>query len=128
MPGRSGEVIAANYAVRYLFACLGTAVVLPAVEAIGVGWFSTVSTLFLLAGAAAIALTIRYGERWRDRVGAKKAARRKRVLAEKNAASGVGGARADEDLCCRQGGAQPQPQSQPAGPEPEAAQHKKEEV
>ena len=120
MPGRSGEVIAANYAVRYLFACLGTAVVLPAVESIGIGWFSTISTLFLLAGAAAVALTIRYGERWRERVGAKKAARRKRMLAEKNAAAG--GA---EDLCRREGG-HPEPQSQPVASE--GTQHKKEEV
>ena len=110
-------MIAGNYAVRYLFACLGTAVVLPAVESIGVGWFSTISTLFLLAGAAGVALTIRYGERWRDAVGAKKAIRRKRVLAEKNAT-----ACADENLC-RDGR---NDQSIPTLPE--GAQHKKEEV
>ena len=37
MQNRSAEVIAGNYMIRYLFAALGSATVLPAVEKIGVG-------------------------------------------------------------------------------------------
>ncbi|KAH9906721.1 major facilitator superfamily domain-containing protein [Xylariomycetidae sp. FL2044] len=72
MPGRGAEVIAGNYAIRYLFACAGTAVVLPAINAIGVGWFSTISTLFLLSGAACTYASIRRGESWRNAVDSKK--------------------------------------------------------
>ena len=56
MQGRGAEVIAGNYFVRYLFACAGTACVLPAVQAIGVGWFSTISALFLVLSASAATL------------------------------------------------------------------------
>jgi hypothetical protein len=51
IPDQGAEVIAGNYMARYLFAALGTAVVLPAVEAIGVGWFSTISAGFMVAAA-----------------------------------------------------------------------------
>ncbi|KAI0456982.1 major facilitator superfamily domain-containing protein [Xylaria acuta] len=71
MSGRGAEVIAGNYAMRYLFGCLATAVVLPAIETIGVGWFSTISTLFLLAGTLCTYLSIRYGKMWRDAIDAK---------------------------------------------------------
>lgn len=64
---RSAEVVAGNYLVRYLFACAGTAVVLPVVEAIGVGWFSTISAGFLLLCAVLTLATIRWGERWRQK-------------------------------------------------------------
>lgn len=70
--GRSAEVIAGNYMMRYFFACLGTAVVLPAVEKIGVGWFSTISTVFLVASAGAVVATIRWGQTWRQRVDERK--------------------------------------------------------
>ncbi|KAK8005363.1 hypothetical protein PG990_011400 [Apiospora arundinis] len=76
MPTQSGEVVASNYVIRYLFACLGTAVVLPAVNAIGVGWFSTISVAFLLCGVMCTMATIRYGRQWRQRIDAKKKARR----------------------------------------------------
>ncbi|KAI0514542.1 major facilitator superfamily domain-containing protein [Xylaria bambusicola] len=71
MSGRGAEVIAGNYAIRYLFGCVATAVVLPAIQSIGVGWFSTISTLFLLAGAVCTYLTVRYGEQWRNDIDAK---------------------------------------------------------
>jgi MFS family permease len=76
MPGRSSEVAASNYLIRYLFAAGGTAVVLPAIEVIGVGWFSTISVLFCLAGAGAVYLTIAFGQAWRDKVDARRRARR----------------------------------------------------
>jgi len=71
MNGRGAEVIAGNYAVRYLFGCLATAVVLPAIETIGVGWFSTISSLFVFAGTACTYLTVLYGKQWRDTIDAK---------------------------------------------------------
>ncbi|KAI0479596.1 major facilitator superfamily domain-containing protein [Xylaria cf. heliscus] len=71
MSGRGAEVIAGNYAIRYLFGCLATAIVLPAIESIGVGWFSTISTIFLLLGTLCTYLSIRYGKIWRDTIDAK---------------------------------------------------------
>ncbi|RYP14334.1 hypothetical protein DL765_006437 [Monosporascus sp. GIB2] len=89
MPGRSGEVIASNYVIRYLFACLGTAVVLPAVESIGIGWFSTVSVLFIVSASAGTVFTIRYGKEWRDRVDARKRRQKKKMLAESSGTMSV---------------------------------------
>ncbi|GKZ34471.1 hypothetical protein AbraIFM66950_004746 [Aspergillus brasiliensis] len=73
--GRSEEVVAANFVCRYMFAALGTGVVLPAQEAMGVGWFSTVSALFLIAVGGGLYLTAEYGPRWREAVDAKLQAR-----------------------------------------------------
>ncbi|KAI1500757.1 major facilitator superfamily domain-containing protein [Biscogniauxia marginata] len=91
MPGRAAEVIAGNYAVRYLFACIGTAVVLPAIQAMGIGWFSTISVAFLVAGTAASAATIRWGRGWRERIDARKKAAARKTLEEKNDRLGAGG-------------------------------------
>ncbi|KAI2640119.1 major facilitator superfamily domain-containing protein [Xylaria nigripes] len=68
MSGRGAEVIAGNYAIRYLFGCLATAIVLPAIETIGVGWFSTISTLFVLIGTLCTYISIRNGKKWRDAI------------------------------------------------------------
>ncbi|OTA95042.1 hypothetical protein M434DRAFT_20456 [Hypoxylon sp. CO27-5] len=68
MPGRGAEVIAGNYAIRYLFACAGTAVVLPAINGIGVGWFSTISALFVFAGTVCAFVSIKWGKEWRRKV------------------------------------------------------------
>jgi MFS family permease len=76
MQGRGSEVIAGNYFVRYLFACAATACVLPAVEAIGVGWFTTISALFLMVGAAATLAAIWWGQSWRDNIDQKRRAKR----------------------------------------------------
>ncbi|KAL2168237.1 hypothetical protein VTG60DRAFT_245 [Thermothelomyces hinnuleus] len=76
MQGRGAEVIAGNYFVRYLFACAATACVLPAVQGIGVGWFSTVSALFLIGSTAAVQATIWWGKNWRDRVDKRRRVRR----------------------------------------------------
>ncbi|KAI0473157.1 MFS general substrate transporter [Xylariaceae sp. FL0804] len=86
MPGRGPEVIAGNYAMRYLFACAGTAVVLPAIESIGVGWFSTISTLFLLLGTACAWVSIRRGRQWRQRIDERHRAARRAKLAEQGEA------------------------------------------
>ncbi|KAI5922062.1 major facilitator superfamily domain-containing protein [Camillea tinctor] len=92
MPGRSAEVIAGNYAIRYLFACAGTAVVLPAIEAIGIGWFSTISVVFLVVSTVGTAITIRWGRGWREsRDARKKAAARKALVEKANRNLGVEG-------------------------------------
>ncbi|KAH4972152.1 hypothetical protein HBI70_036910 [Parastagonospora nodorum] len=76
MQERSAEVIAGNYFMRYMFAAGGSAIVLPAIRGVGVGWFSTISALFLMAGAAATWVTAEYGKQWRDSIDEKKAARK----------------------------------------------------
>ena len=68
--------IAGNYFMRYMFAAAGSAACLPAVRAIGVGWFSTISALFLVAGAAATYVTALYGKGWREAIDEKKAAKK----------------------------------------------------
>ncbi|KAM0255478.1 hypothetical protein ACHAQJ_005705 [Trichoderma viride] len=71
MPGRGAEVTAANYFIRYLAGCVATAVVLPAVDGIGVGWFETLSTGLLVLSALGVLATIRWGKEWRESIDAK---------------------------------------------------------
>ncbi|KAK1656502.1 major facilitator superfamily domain-containing protein [Colletotrichum phormii] len=66
--GRSAEVIAGNFMVRYLFGAAGSAVVLPAIKVIGVGWFSTISTGFLVIGALCVWAVALWGRSWRHRI------------------------------------------------------------
>jgi len=72
MQKRNGEVVAGNYMLRYFFGAIGTAVVLPAVERIGVGWFSTISALFLVLSTIMVYLTCLFGKEWREAVDRKK--------------------------------------------------------
>lgn len=72
----SNSTPAGNYAVRYLFAAAGSAVCLPAIRKVGVGWFSTISAVFLMISAIATYFTTVYGRQWRDNVDAKKAAKK----------------------------------------------------
>ncbi|KAF2800480.1 MFS general substrate transporter [Melanomma pulvis-pyrius CBS 109.77] len=76
MQGRSAEVVAGNYMVRYMFAAAGSAACLPAVRKIGVGWFSTISALFLVVATIATYITTLYGKEWREAMDAKKVARK----------------------------------------------------
>lgn len=69
--GRSAEVVAGNYMFRYVFAALGSGIVLPAVEAIGVGWFSSISALFLVVSGVCVWLTTVFGGKWREQVDAR---------------------------------------------------------
>ncbi|KAH8426920.1 putative MFS transporter [Aspergillus melleus] len=80
LKGRSAEVVAGSYLFRYVFAALGTGVALPAIQEMGVGWFNTLSGLFLVLAGAMVWLTAEFGPRWRENVDLKceeKAARRK---------------------------------------------------
>lgn len=72
LPKRSADTVAGNYMTRYFFAAAGTAVVLPAIESIGVGWFSTVSACFLIVVTGMLYATIVNGKQWRERALAKK--------------------------------------------------------
>lgn len=82
MQERSAEVIAGNYLLRYLFGALGSALCLPAIRKMGVGWFSTVTAAFLVLSAVAVHFTTVYGGQWREAVDEKK-----RVRLEKKAAA-----------------------------------------
>jgi MFS family permease len=73
--GRSAEVVAGNYMIRYFFAAAGSAVCLPAIEKIGVGWFSTISSAFLVCTTGLVWLTTKYGEKWRTKIEDKKRAK-----------------------------------------------------
>lgn len=68
MPGHGAEVSAANYFARYLAGAAGTAVVLPAVESIGIGCFSAISALLLTMSALCLMATIRWGQEWRESI------------------------------------------------------------
>ena len=68
MQKRSAEVVAGNYVFRYMFGCIGTAVVLPAVEHIGVGWFSTLSAGILVLSAVGIWSITVWGPGWRENI------------------------------------------------------------
>jgi MFS family permease len=46
--GRSADVIAGNYFIRYMFGAAGIAAALPVITSVGVGWLSTISAIFLL--------------------------------------------------------------------------------
>ena len=68
IPGRGAEVAAANFFVRYLAGCLGSAVVLPIVQSIGVGWFSTISSALMVLSAVGMWIGIQRGGKWTEKV------------------------------------------------------------
>jgi hypothetical protein len=90
MQKRSAEVVAGNYLLRYLFACAGTAVCLPAIQAIGVGWFSTISAAFLVASAGLTWLVTLRGREWREAVERRHEANAKRKLERREKEGGSG--------------------------------------
>ncbi|PYH45457.1 putative MFS transporter [Aspergillus saccharolyticus JOP 1030-1] len=81
--GRSAEVVGANYAFRYVFAALGTGVAMPAVKVIGVGWFNTISAVFLIAAGALVWWTAVSGEAWREAVDLRRSRRQGQAGREK---------------------------------------------
>ncbi|KAF2770813.1 MFS general substrate transporter [Teratosphaeria nubilosa] len=62
----SSEVVAVNYVIRYAFAAAGSAACLPRINKIGVGWFSTISALFLVLAAVANQFNAKLGARGRE--------------------------------------------------------------
>lgn len=74
-PARTGKLTCvSNYS--YLFAALGSATVLPAVEKIGVGWFSTISAGFLVLSALCTGAAVVWGKGWRESIDRKRRAER----------------------------------------------------
>ncbi|KAJ7932732.1 major facilitator superfamily domain-containing protein [Mycena leptocephala] len=68
MQSRSAEAVAGNYMIRYFFAAAVSAIVLPAVEKIGVGWFSTITAVFLVLSTVSVHCTVLWGKSWRDKI------------------------------------------------------------
>lgn len=64
---KSAEAVAGNFMVRYLFGAVGSAVVLPAIGSIGVGWFSTISALMMVLGTVGVYAVVRWGTGWREK-------------------------------------------------------------
>ncbi|KAH8168707.1 major facilitator superfamily protein [Sarocladium implicatum] len=56
MPDRGAESLAWNFFVRYMFGAVASAVVIPAITTIGVGWFSTISAVLLLISALLVSI------------------------------------------------------------------------
>ncbi|KAL4724519.1 hypothetical protein ACLX1H_007960 [Fusarium chlamydosporum] len=52
--GKGSEVMAGNLFIRFIVAAIGTAVCIPAIETIGVGWMSTITVLFIILSTAGI--------------------------------------------------------------------------
>lgn len=65
--GKSALAVAGSYMVRNVAAAAGTAACLPAIEAIGVGWFMTIAAGFLVMASGFLWLATRHGEEWRTR-------------------------------------------------------------
>ncbi|KAI9896366.1 hypothetical protein N3K66_008538 [Trichothecium roseum] len=63
--GGSSVAVAGNYMTRFLFTAGASAACLPAIRVIGVGWFSTMSGLFISFCSGLLWLCARYGESWR---------------------------------------------------------------
>ncbi|KAF7537926.1 hypothetical protein G7054_g3347 [Neopestalotiopsis clavispora] len=65
---RGAEVISGAYMVRYAVAAIGTAACSPAIDSIGLGWFSVVTAIIVAGSASWVGATIFYGRRWRERI------------------------------------------------------------
>ena len=66
LPDQSANTVAGNYMTRFMFASVGSAVVLPIIEAIGVGWFSTITAGLVVGVAALLQITVMHGTAWRE--------------------------------------------------------------
>lgn len=68
----TGLLAAGNYFVRYLFGAAGTAACVPAIEMIGVGWFSTLTSILVVFSTGGVYLTVLYGRSWREKIESRK--------------------------------------------------------
>ncbi|WVR08471.1 hypothetical protein IAU60_005526 [Kwoniella sp. DSM 27419] len=66
MQTRSAEVIAVNNCIRYIFAAVASAVVLPIAHAIGWGPTGTICFVITMCAAFMLFLCERYGDKWRE--------------------------------------------------------------
>lgn len=58
MQERSADIVGGNYFVMYAFGAAGSVAVLPAVQNIGIGWFCTISSGFLMLSCGGLLLVI----------------------------------------------------------------------
>ncbi|KKF97027.1 Dityrosine transporter 1 [Ceratocystis platani] len=73
---RSAEIIAGNYLFRYLFAAVASAIVLPAIDALGVGWYTTINVGFLICSAGGLLACVKWGKGWRDAIDSRRQKKR----------------------------------------------------
>lgn len=67
MPDRASHGVALNNFIRNIFACVGSAVAEPVIDAIGNGWIFTILGIWtLLSGPIVIWAIKTYGDRWRE--------------------------------------------------------------
>ncbi|KAL2817367.1 major facilitator superfamily domain-containing protein [Aspergillus granulosus] len=70
LPSRRSEVISGKYIIQYIFSAGASALVVPVVDDIGVGWTFTICAFMTLAGAFLVVLIARRGiemQRWVER-------------------------------------------------------------
>ncbi|KAL3467399.1 major facilitator superfamily domain-containing protein [Aspergillus heterothallicus] len=70
LPSRRSEVISGKYIIQYIFSAGASALVVPIIDAIGVGWTFTISAFMTLIGAVLVVLIARWGiemQRWVER-------------------------------------------------------------
>ncbi|KAH8720327.1 Efflux pump rdc3 [Beauveria bassiana] len=65
-PSLSADIIAICWLVRYIGACIATAVALPMIRGIGVGWTLTINTALLVISSGVLMATVKWGESWRS--------------------------------------------------------------
>ncbi|KAL2853456.1 major facilitator superfamily domain-containing protein [Aspergillus pseudoustus] len=67
LPSRRSEVISGKYIIQYIFSAGASALVVPVIDKIGVGWTFTISAFMTLTGAVLVVLIARWGiemQRW----------------------------------------------------------------
>lgn len=64
-PDKSASVTATNNMFRCLFGALATVMILPTIQAVGVGWAFTIISAFLLLSRVTLVLAMSHGPKWR---------------------------------------------------------------
>ncbi|KAG2419131.1 hypothetical protein HFD88_002235 [Aspergillus terreus] len=67
-PEQSAELIAGNFFIRYIFGAVASAAAIPATQAIGVGYFSTISAIVLAIGGGGLLTAAYWGLSWRQKI------------------------------------------------------------
>ncbi|KAK5047715.1 hypothetical protein LTR84_006380 [Exophiala bonariae] len=71
-PGRAGAVTAANNLLKCWLGAAAAALVIPMINAIGVGWTCTLFSVFFVAGSPLLWFIMKHGPRWRREAAEKK--------------------------------------------------------
>ncbi|KAI9373571.1 major facilitator superfamily domain-containing protein [Aspergillus egyptiacus] len=61
LPSRRSEVIAGKYIIQYIFSAGASALVVPVINAIGVGWTFTICAILTLVGGVFVVIIARWG-------------------------------------------------------------------